>query len=251
MSGPAGWPRGFSLVELMIALVASGILILGIVHLAQAAGSSFRLQQNLGAIQENARFALQTIGLEAEQAGYRHQPWQADSEIAALSASAADNVSPKGDLVAFQRWSRRNCFANDNPVTDERGLPRFYLRVSGFSVSASGSLAHSCRYGPDGASLVTQINRLGLIEHVESLQALYAEDTDGDGNAERWVRAGDWADEAGILGIRIGLVLAGPDRLGVEMPIHTMVLDEVVSLPPDGHVRRIYTASMTIRGRSG
>lgn len=242
---------GFSLAELLVALTLASLLTLGAVQLAQAVGNGYRLQQNLAALQENARFALQMMAREAEPAGYRHRPWRADLDIPALAAGTADNSSAAGDVVGFQRWSQRNCHDNQNPVTDVLGRPRYYLRVTGFRVSASGNLALTCRYGPDAGALVTQLNGLGLVEGVDSLQALYAEDTDGDGSADRWVRAGGWAAESGILGVRVGLLLGSPHGMAEASPHTSAVLDEIVRVSADRKLHRLFTAAWAIRGRTG
>jgi type IV pilus assembly protein PilW len=62
--------RGFTLVELMIALAVGAILLAGIGSLVQGTHASNRLQQNQAQIQGNARFALNRLGQDLLAAGH-------------------------------------------------------------------------------------------------------------------------------------------------------------------------------------
>lgn len=61
--------RGFSLVELMVAMTLGLTLVLGVSQLFLASKRSFVLQQHLAAVQENARFVLTRISRDLRQAG--------------------------------------------------------------------------------------------------------------------------------------------------------------------------------------
>jgi prepilin-type N-terminal cleavage/methylation domain-containing protein len=239
---------GFTLLELMVALLMVSLVSLGVLQITQAATGSFRLQHNLAALQENARFALQIIRTEASQAGFSHRPWQAETVIAAVAGSM-DNVSARGDRLVLRRWSDRNCFENGNPASDAGGQPQFYLRVNSFEVSASGQLSLDCRYGPGPESLVRQVNRLGLVENVTAMHVLFAEDSDADGNADRWVRAGNWSDESNVLGIQLGLLLDSPERVDSPGASYAEVLGEEIGLRPDGRLRKVFEVCVSIEGR--
>ncbi len=249
MTMPAARRRGFSLIELLVALAGSTLLIGGLVQLGLATNRAFRLQQDLGALQENARFSLQQIAAEVEQAGFHPEPWGLTTPYPAIAGGTGDEVSGRGDRIVVQRWSDRNCHDNPNPATDPSGKPLFYLLESGFQVNAAGSLAQRCRFGPDSASMTVQINNLGLVQGVEALQVLYAVDGDGDGFADRWARAG--AEEATIRGVRIGLLLRGSDRAIAQPAANARVLDQVLAVPEDGRLRRVFEATIAIGGRSG
>jgi hypothetical protein len=246
---PAARHGGFTLIELAIALAGSTLLIGSLVQLGLAANRAFGLQQDLGALQENARFALQQIAAEVEQAGFHPQPWSITTPYPAIAGGTADEVTVRGDRIVVQRWSDRNCHDNPNPVTDPSGTPLFHLLESGFQVTASGSLAWKCRFGPDSGSMTVQINNLGLVQGVESLQVLYAVDGDGDGLADHWARAG--AEEVTIRGVRIGLLLAGSGRVTPRSVAEVRALDRVLAVPDDGRLRRVFEVTFAIGGRSG
>lgn len=241
---------GFTLIELLIALALAATVITGMLQLSLAVNRSYQLQQNLGAMQEDARFALQHLTREIEQAGFHPEPRAGGIPFAAIGADAVDSLTASGDRVVIRRWSDRNCHDNENPVTDATGRPMFYLLESGFTVNAAGDLAQRCRYGPDSGNLTVQINGLGLIQNVEAWQVLYAEDSDGDGQADRWTKAGEWSDEAAVLGIRVAILLRSPGRLTGDQYGNMRVLDSVIRTPADGRLRRVFQSTIAIKGRA-
>jgi type IV pilus assembly protein PilW len=62
--------RGFSLVELMVALVITLILLAGIGQIFLSSKKSFTIQNALGRQQENGRYVLDTLAQDLRRAGY-------------------------------------------------------------------------------------------------------------------------------------------------------------------------------------
>jgi prepilin-type N-terminal cleavage/methylation domain-containing protein len=63
--------QGFSLIELMIALLISSILMLGAIQLFSNTSASDRTNTAIARVQENGRVALEIIGADARRAGYQ------------------------------------------------------------------------------------------------------------------------------------------------------------------------------------
>jgi hypothetical protein len=107
----------------------------------------------------------------------------------------------------------------------------------------------TCRYGPDISQLKIQINNFGLVEDVESMQVLYAEDRNDDDIADAWVTAQAWQQESNIRAVKIALLLS--TRQPFERPTGEQItlLDEIITTPADGHLRRITSLTTAIRGR--
>jgi type II secretory pathway component PulJ len=242
--------RGMVLLELLVAMLIATFLVLGLVQIVSAARSSYRLQESLAAVQENSRFAVATIAGIIRDAGFHPEPWVSGDEFEALTGETQDGVTASGDRLALGTWSDRNCFGNLNTVLDVSARPAFYLKQSVLELNTRRDLVHTCRYGPDSGQLRTQIRRQGLIQNVESFQALYAEDRDRDGNAERWVRGGSWLEENQVLGIRIGLLLAGREPVLDPATRVFSILDTQLAAPSDGKLRRDYSFAAAIRSRS-
>ena len=107
----------------------------------------------------------------------------------------------------------------------------------------------TCRYGPGAGQLTTQVNNLGLVENAEAFQVLYAEDSDADGSADRWVRAGQWLSEPGVMAVRLGLLLTTQDPVK-EPPVGKFqVLDSVISPAANGRLRRVFDSAAAFKAR--
>jgi len=241
--------RGFSLLELMIGVCLSAILLSGIVQLVGGSVAAYRLQLSLGQLQDSGRYARDVLLSHISQSGFQPQPWLNLSGFPALTDDSVDGGSSAADQLGLQRWSRRNCYGNANPVTGSDGRPAFYLLRTRFSINASNNLAIKCQYGPDASNLSTQMNNFGLVEDVESMQVLYAEDRDDDGVADGWVKAGEWSGERDVRAIRLALLLSTPQAFDEAVSTDLTILDQAVTTPADGHLRSVWTLTAAIRGR--
>jgi len=61
---------GFSMVELMVAMVITLILLAGIGQIFLASKKSFTIQDSLGRLQENGRYVVDTLAQDVRRAGY-------------------------------------------------------------------------------------------------------------------------------------------------------------------------------------
>ena len=62
--------QGFTLIELMVAIAISVILLNGVIEIFVSSKQSYRTADGLGRMQENARYALETLAFDIRQAGY-------------------------------------------------------------------------------------------------------------------------------------------------------------------------------------
>jgi prepilin-type N-terminal cleavage/methylation domain-containing protein len=240
---------GFSLLEMMIGIFLSALLISGITALLSGSVSAYRLQLGHGQLEESARYALDVVNSHIAQAGYRPEPWRASQDITALTEESRDGGDVPGDQLGLQRWSMRNCYGNENPVRGGDGQAVFHLLKVRFRVNAGNSLTFSCRYGPDASRLRTQINNFALIGNIESMQVLYAADSNGDAIADNWVRAQDWHSESEIRAVKVAFLLSTAQPVAQTNERQLMLLDEPITAPADGRLRRVSTLFTAIRGR--
>ena len=241
--------HGFTLMEVMIAMFLSSILISGIVQLLAGSLSAYRLQLSQSQLEESSRYARDVLMTHISQAGYQPEPWLNQPQFPALTDEALNRNLFQGDQLGLQRWSRHNCYGNENPLIDNDGQPEFHLLQTRFHVKTSNNLAMTCRYGPNAAQLHTQINNYGLVEEVESMQVLYAEDQNGDDIADRWVTAQAWHQESNIRAIKVALLLSTNQAFDQPAVAQITLLDESLTVPADGHLRKISSLTTAIRGR--
>jgi type IV pilus assembly protein PilW len=65
-----GRERGFSLVELMVSMVVALVVMAAALRVFVGMNESFRLEDALSRLQENARYGFEAIALDARQAGF-------------------------------------------------------------------------------------------------------------------------------------------------------------------------------------
>lgn len=241
--------RGFTLMEVMIGMFLSTILISGVIALLSGSTSAYRLLLSQGQIEESGRFARDVLVSHISQAGFQPEPWLDLPGFSALTDESRDSGSSTADQLGLQRWSRSNCYGNDNPVKDDEGQPAFYLLRSRFSINAANNLTITCRYGADASQLVTQINNFGLVEDVENMQILYAEDRDDDGIADGWVKAQAWTRESNIRAIKAAVLISTNQPFDEEASTQFTLLDESFTTTADGHLRSVRSLTTAIRGR--
>ena len=244
-----GNSTGFSLLEVLVAMMLSAVLITGIMHLLAGSVSAYRLQLGQSQLEESSRYARDVLVSHISQAGFQTAPWNSAQQMPALTIEAIDSISSRGDQLGLQRWSRRNCFGNDNPVTDSEGQPAFYLLQTRFGISTANNLALSCRYGPDASQLHTQINNFGLVEHVDSMQVLYAEDRNEDQVADTWVTGQAWQNEHDVRAIKVALLLSTRQVLAEKLSRQITLLDATITTADDGHLRKVGSLTTAIQGR--
>ena len=241
--------RGFSLLEVMIGVSLSTLLLSGIVQLMSGSVAAYRLQLSQGQLEDSSRFARDVLIGHIGQAGFQPQPWLDPAGLAALTVESVDGGAAAPDQLGLQRWSRLNCYGNENPVTGGDGQAAFYLLQTRFSVNTANNLAMTCRYGPDASSMQIQMNNFGLVEDVESMQILYAEDRDGDDIADGWVTAGSWLQESNIRAVKVALLMSTTQAFDMAASTDYTLLDQSITTPADGHLRSVSTLTAAIRGR--
>lgn len=241
--------RGFSLLELLIGMFLTALLITAITSLLGGSVSAYRQQLVQGQLEESSRFSHEILNSHITQAGFDPRPWQNPVGLDAVTSESVNGTQQTGDQLGLQRRSNRNCYGNDNPVTAADGSPEFHLLQTRFEVTRANNLAMTCRYGPDIAQLTTQINNFGLVENVESMQVLYAEDRNGDETADSWVQAGEWQQESQVLAVKIALLFVSPRAFNRAESEVVNLLDESITTPADGHLRSVNTLTAAIRGR--
>lgn len=87
-SGRYAFARGFSLIELMIALVLGLLVVLSAIAIFAANGRTYRTTENIGRIQENARTAFELIGRDLREAG----------------GQACDSTEPPTSMLNSAQW---------------------------------------------------------------------------------------------------------------------------------------------------
>jgi type IV pilus assembly protein PilW len=81
--------RGFSMVELMVALIITLILLAGIGQIFLSSKKSFVVQNSLGRIQENGRYAMDVVISDLRRASY----WGGNADISTITGTQGVNLA--------------------------------------------------------------------------------------------------------------------------------------------------------------
>lgn len=151
MSGQAG----FSLIELMIAMLLGLMLTAGAIQVLLSTQQSYRLQENMSRVQENGRFAVELIARDLRMTGFSH--------CGALGALAIhNNVKGAGNTAdpAFEYSSEPVIRpATDVPAVDgSDSVFVRYMHESGLRVVD----VNDGKGNPNNANIKVGGNALGL-----------------------------------------------------------------------------------------
>jgi len=126
--------RGFSMVELMIALVITLILLAGIGQIFLSSKKSFVIQNSLSRIQENGRYAMDVVVSDLRRAGY----WGGNADINTIGGS--EGVTPPAAAEACTGST------SDGPSNWARMLNRsiFGLDLTGNEKPSDTGNAYNC-----------------------------------------------------------------------------------------------------------
>jgi type IV pilus assembly protein PilW len=243
---------GFSLVELMVAMLLGTLVTAAAVQIFSMTHSTFQLQRGLTDVQEQGRFAVDFISRDLRIMGLRESgatPVGVEINDVAVGGkvfpAAADGDVNTGfnDRLTFSFFGRvtdTDCEGN-SPLVDETLIVNTYWVQDG-SLRCNGSL--------DPGSI-----GLELVAGVDSFQVLYGIDTvvDEIPFASRYLRADELVPGQQIVVVRIGLLVrAGQEGLVAQGPPQTMVvLDRQLNAgtaPLDvPAVRRLFISTVRVR----
>lgn len=245
--------NGFSIVELMVALLLGSLVAIAATQLFLVNRQTSNLQQGIASVQDQGRFAMDYISRDLMQAG--HDPAGAVQPF--IFTGDTDEISKDGtkyDPIAFQVRNGFDCLGNTSysglkiySVTD-KGLRCSYTSSSGRQVSGT------------------------IIDGVEAFQVQYGIDYDKFGEAG-YGQADVYTDATGasslisgaskkrIVSARIALLLSSAGVVSTDtaaLPASSIdVLDKTfeegagdsnVNLR-DGRLYRVFSTTVTIRNQ--
>jgi type IV pilus assembly protein PilW len=243
--------RGFTLVEIMIAITIGLLMMAGILQISAASKESGRLQRNMSFVQENIRITTEILGRDIRQAGYYEDDNPSDP-ITGLAPfvdlsdptddTSADITSDGGgsdnDQITVTYESDTDCLGQDTFNVGEEADNHF--AVNHYFIQSERLM---CRGNGADASQP-------LVEGVESMQILYGENTDGDPrSANRYVQAGG-ADPDNIVSVRIALRFHSREhiRQGVDNNLYALLDAETFDpVATDKRIRREVTTTISLR----
>lgn len=251
--------RGFTLVEIMVAITIGLVMMAGILQVSQANKESNRLQRNLGFVQENIRSAMGILGRDIRMAGHYIDnnpedpipgapgpiaPFVNVADIATINtalAITADGGDSNNDQITLTYeltlTITRDCLGQ--PINVIPPATANLFAVNHYFIENQRLM---CR-GNGGP------NAQPLVDNVESLQILYGENTNNNPlSANRYVRAEQVTDMANVVSVRIGMRFISRDPVRhVTDTASYALLDAASVTPNDRFLRREITTTISLR----
>lgn len=276
--------KGFSLVELMIAMLIGSLIMMAIMNLFISTNKTVDLTDGMSRNQEAGRFAMDFIGGQIEMAGYfpdfgKRQPpnllFLQDNSYAKeitcsggeeAEACSKDNVNGKrGDRLAIKFSASddhqgEDCLGGAILSEDENtGEPQHVVNV--FWVNAENELVcqvydhnpistSDADSGWQKNSAGQVIGAQAILTNVESFQVLVGlAASDDDAQPSRYVTLNDTIDHNLVRSLKIG-VLVSSDQDPQSRPLQDegrtyFVLNEKLSIK-DTRIRHTFSSTISL-----
>ncbi len=227
--------KGFTMVELMVAMVIGLFLIAGVFQLFVANKQSTRILNNLSHIQENGRFAISQMTGVLRMAGFKTDPMDTVSFVAVGSVTGLDAATDEVS-ISFQA-------SPDGLIIDCLGVPlvatapvttvtnRFYI-----AADANGVSNLYC-----DAPAATP-----LVENVANMQIIYGVDTNNTGAANFYVGAASVADWSQVISVQVSLLLTSAEN-NVATSAQTYRYNGANVTAADNRLYKVFDTTVALR----
>lgn len=204
---------GFTLIEILIALVIGTFIIGGVIQLFSSSKQSSRMLNSLARMQENGRFAMEFIVRDIRMMGFK----------TCLSETIPTALNGTND----------NGLNASDSLSIQMSLTTCPLVVSTFTYSINNDGAG----GQASLFKKTDVNpRQELVEGIENMQILYGADINDDKTPDYYV-------SAGTAGLDMNQVVS------IRITLSAFTLETNLSTTGDGRLRRTFTSIVAVRNR--
>jgi len=226
--------HGFSLIELMIAMLLGMILLGGVFQVFVATKNGQRLQNSMAEVQENGRYAIHFLRENILMAGF--------SSISPIDAFDPTTISDNNlnDQITIRFQSTTDCLGSPLlPAENGIAINRLFVDAETLSLRCDGN------GGNDEPAL-------SMVEGIEAMQILYGTDDDEDNVANRYLTATEvttadaWDN---IVSVRIALLARSLNTAGVAENRSYSLLDAPGIDRNDALAHRVFTTTIPIRNR--
>lgn len=240
--------RGFTLVELLVAVTISLIITIVIAQLFLGSRQTYATTDDMSRMQENIRFAQQLLIRTVHLASYKSQPNAVTGNIfsggnAALAATSGAGTASDTITLRYQGSGGGGGAAADGSILDCLGtrIDAGVMATNTFSIAAgaNGSNALFC-------------NGVEIVPDIVNMQTVFGEDTNADLTADRYVALPDVTNINNVVSARIALLFQTPStQAATLLDTKTYDLNGVVLGPfNDLRIRRVVNTTINLRNRT-
>jgi type IV pilus assembly protein PilW len=286
LSNIGGWQRGFTLVEILVALTLGLFVIGGVIQIFATTRQTYRTQEQISQLQENARVAINFLNDNIRLAGYRalasgfrckESTCEKDKQNITLNGafpSNADFSGKAGKIVIGQDNNLNNNDSitlryrgnNDGSVTDCFGRTADSKQTITITLSLSSKDKNEKGEEVPGRSLrclsrITGDNAPAdwgpepLVTGIEAMEILYGVDmqrTSFNATASTYISAKevdtnpDWWNR--VVSVRVILLLTTADNVAPDKQSYFFPpWSAKPTASSDNRLRRVFTTTVHLR----
>lgn len=227
--------KGFTLVELMVAMTVGLFLTAGIISLFIGSKQIYRATEALSRLQENGRFAFEYLSRDVRQVGFRQvvgastasplpnfiRGWDGSSTAPTPTAPSATltGYTPNTDILRVRAEYDSNSATIGAPTS---GIHYIFYYIA----NDSGEPALWQQIAGNAATII--------VEGVSDMQIRYGLDSNDDDSVNNYTTAAGVTNWNQVVAVRIDLLLRSRENNLVENPM---------SLPFEQNSGSFFTAS--------
>ncbi len=248
--------RGFSLIEVLVAITLSLILLAGVLQIFLNSKNIYNLGTGFSQLQENGRFTSEYLARTIRFAGYRSPPATGNfltmstvyPNTAPYIAGTNNSGTNSSDTLTIRyQGSGNGSGTPDGTIRDclNRPIDANTIATSTFSITANNELQCQAQNPNASPANSTQI----LINGVETFHVLYGEDLNNDNSADRYVPANfAGLDYSRVVSVRLSLLLRSDDPIKPKAQSVTYNLLGTAYTPTaDQYMRQQVTFTILLR----
>lgn len=234
--------RGFTLVELLVAMTIGLVLLLVIGTVFVSSRQTFSEQENHARLQETGRFALEVIGRSIKQAGHVEIPFSGFKvEFEGTPISGANGSSNAPDTITLQfegAIGESDCQTESVDIAGKIIQNHFNVDTTNAELQCDGIIADTPGAPTAGSA---------LLSNIEDLQVVYGISTDSLPSVNQYVELpADWNQ---VVSARV-CVLARSEKTNIASAGNYLDCNgNSVAIPADRRLRKAFTATFNLRNR--
>jgi type IV pilus assembly protein PilW len=239
--------RGFTLVELIVALAVSLILLAGVIQVYLSSKQAYRVQDNIARIQENGRLAIDFLSRYIRLAGYRSTLRTSSDQI----FTAGTNQVISGTETSGQPDSVTVNFQSDGDMVDCLGnsVSDGFLSRDTFQLTG-GEL--QCRSQGNAATPTDTVQ--SLVGGIQDMQITYGVNA---ANAfppvvSQYMTATQVSDANAwekVVSVRVTLLVQSPEDNVADAP-QAYTFNGTPTTPTDRRLRHVFTTTINLRNQT-
>lgn len=234
--------RGFTLVEIMLAITLSLVLIAGVIQIYISSKESFRVQNELARLQDNQRIAIDFLQNDIRRAGF-NLPTGSKKIVegnAGEKTGTLDGGGTTSDQIEVSYQSDTDCLGQDITAQNSIAVNRYFVNEDTDQLMCLGNGNATPQPIADGIENM----QILLGENVN-----FANDSPQLPSAEQYVNISQNNNTVRVVSVRIALLSKSTDPIKKQpaMPTLTLLDREISPAVADRFKRQVITTTIPLR----